>query len=249
MTASFAFLLIAIIVMVAVFVVALIAMGGLFGKSFAEQANIQQFQASLVKRLPPDVQADMKSGQLGIVISLAIALIVLPSIVAGLIATGKARGLVFVGYGLGAVACAVWTAALARIWLDRRNPGEVLADFSPHPLAGAVRRSFWVLALILSTNVFLTAFEGHLLFLAVQVSFVLLILLANLMYSDRSGSPNVGFTSAAGSTPGTVSNGSPGPRTAEPSRSEGGAGDCSGAGQSCRFPTGRARRRRRPCGR
>jgi len=187
MTASFVFLL---VVMVAVFVVALIVMGWLFGKSSAEQASVQQFQARLAKHLPPDVLADMKSGQLGRVTSVAIALVVLPIIVAGLITTGKSWGVaLFVGGGLvGAVACAAWTASIAKTWLGRRNLSEVLADLSPYPLAGAVRRSFWLAWLMSAASVSMISIGGFqkpgggpLLLLVV----VLLLLLMNLMYSDR----------------------------------------------------------------
>src|SRR5271166_1756134 len=83
---------IAMVVMVAVFVVALIAMGRLSAKWAAEQ---RKFEASLVKNLPPDVQADMKPIQPGLVTSVAITVVVLPiivaAIVAGFTATGKAR--------------------------------------------------------------------------------------------------------------------------------------------------------------
>ena len=64
---------VAMIVMSVGFVVATIVIGK---KSSAGQASIQQFQASLVKHLPPDVQADMKPRQLGPVIFVAILVVV-----------------------------------------------------------------------------------------------------------------------------------------------------------------------------
>ena len=193
MTALDAFsLVVALVVMVTVAVVALIGMGLLFGKSSGEQASIEQFNASLVKHLPPEVQADVKSEQFGRVTSVAIAVVVLPVLVAGLITTGKAREVFFVRFGgiLLAVVSAVWTTSIARNWLDRRNPVEVLADLSPHPLAGAVRRRSWLgwwvmVAYCLILLILQSASEGYLLILAFWVAFVLLSLLTNLMYSDR----------------------------------------------------------------
>ncbi len=193
MTALDAFsLVVALVVMVTVAVVALIGMGLLFGKLSGGQASIEQFNASLVKHLPPEVQADMKSGQFGRVTSVAIAVVVLPVLVAGLITIGKAREVFFVRFGgiLLAVVSAVWTASIARNWLDRRNPGEVLADLSPYPLAGAVRRRSWLgwwvmVADGLILPILQSASEGYLLVLAFWVAFVLLGLLTNLMYLDR----------------------------------------------------------------
>jgi len=187
-----AVLVVAMIVMVAVFVVAMIALGRLSAMWAAEQPN---FEASLAKNLPPDAQADMKPSQPGLVTSVAITVVVLPIIVAGLTATGKARAALFVGFGLvGVVACAVWTASIARTWLDRRCPGEVLVDLSPYALADAVRRSSWLVwvagAPILSfafINFAFVGFQtpGDWLFLAFWVAFLSLTLLTNLMYSDR----------------------------------------------------------------
>ena len=193
MTALDAFsLVVALVVMVIVAVVALIGMGLLFGKLSGVQASIEQFNASLVKHLPPEVQADMKSGQFGRVTSVAIAVVVLPVLVAGLITTGKAHEVFFVRFGgiLLAVVSAVWTASIARNWLERRNPGEVLADLSPYPLAGAVRRRSWLgwwvmVACGLILPILQPASEGYSLFLAFWVAFVLLGLLTNLMYLDR----------------------------------------------------------------
>ena len=197
MTALDAF---SLIVMVTVAVVALIGaligMGLLFGKLSGGQASIEQFNASLVKHLPPEVQADMKSGQFGRVTSVAIAVVVLPVLVAGLITIGKAREVFFVRFGgillavVLAVVSAVWTASIARTWFDRRNPGEVLADLSPYPLAGAVRRRSWLwwwvmVAYGLILPILQSASEGYLLVLAFWVAFVLLGLLTNLMYLDR----------------------------------------------------------------
>ena len=88
---------VAVIVMVAVFVVALIALGRLSAKWATEQPN---FEASLAKNLPPDVQADMKPRRLGLVTSVAISVVVLSIFVAGLIATGKARAMISVGFWL-----------------------------------------------------------------------------------------------------------------------------------------------------
>jgi hypothetical protein len=190
---------VALIVLFAVFVVAIAVLAK---KSRGDQASIQQFQASLVKNLPQDVQADMKPGQHWRVTSVAIAVVVLPFVVYGFITTGNSRGLVFVGYGLGAVGCAVWTAALARTWLDRRNPGKVLVDLSPYPLAGVVRRSSW-LGWLTSAGIIFFAFigfsftgfqtAGDRLLLAVWVAIVLLNLLTNLMYSDRVWLANRGL--------------------------------------------------------
>jgi hypothetical protein len=109
--------------------------------------------------------------------------------VVGLVATGKGRELFFVGFGLvGAVGVAAWAASIANIWLNRRNPGGILVDLSPHPLAGAVRRSSWLVmapcALLLLSE-FQTVVEGHVLFPAVMVALGLLMVLTILMYSDR----------------------------------------------------------------
>jgi hypothetical protein len=189
--------------MVAVFVVAVIVMLAVVGasafviarKSSGEQATVQQFQASLAKNLPPDVQADMKPRRLGLVTSMAISVVVLPIFVAGLIATGKARAMIFVGLWLVlVVGCATWSASIARTLLGRRNPGEVLVDLSPYPLAGAVRRSsrlVWVACTPMLFVVFMGfAFSGSQtagdrLFLAFWAAYVPLALLTNLMYSDR----------------------------------------------------------------
>jgi hypothetical protein len=187
-----AVLVLAMIVMVALFVVALIGLGRLSAKWAAEQPS---FEASLAKNLPPDLQANMKPIQPGLVTSVAITVVALPIIVAGLTATGKARAALFVGFGLvGAVACAVWTASIARTWLNRRYPGEVLVDLSPYPLAGAVRRSSWLVGVACAPMLLfafikfaLVGFQtpGDWLFGAFWVAFVPLALLTNLMYSDR----------------------------------------------------------------
>jgi hypothetical protein len=128
MTASFVFLA----AMVS-FSVALIVVDRLFGKSSAAQASVEQVEARLVKRLPPDVQAEMKPRQPGLVISVVIAVVaVLPIIAAGLITTGTPNAKLIVGFGLiGAVGCAAWTAAIARNWIGRKTTGEVLADLTP----------------------------------------------------------------------------------------------------------------------
>jgi hypothetical protein len=112
-------LVVAMIVIVAEFVIAMIALGKLSAKWAAEQPN---FEASLAKNLPPDVQTDMNPIQPGLVTSVAITVVVLPIAVAGLSATGQARAALFAGFGLvGAVACVTWTASIARTWLDRRQ--------------------------------------------------------------------------------------------------------------------------------
>jgi hypothetical protein len=186
-----AVLFVACIVMFAVFVFALIALGRLSAMWAAEQPK---FAASLVKNLPPDVQADVKPIQPGLVASVAIT-VVLPIILAGLIATGRARAALFVAFGLvWAVAGAAWTASIVKIWLDRRYLGELLVDLSPYPLAGAVRRSYWLVWVAVApmfffavigfaVNGFKTA--GDWLFGAFWGAFVPLALLTNLMYSDR----------------------------------------------------------------
>jgi len=180
--------------MVAVLVVALMVMSYVAGfvilkKASDDQAWVQQFQASLAKHLPPDVQADMKPRQLllGLVIFVAILFVVPAIIVAGSITTGNIR---LVGYGLAAVACAWFPASIARTWLKRRYPGEVLADLSPYPIAGAVRRNSWRVAtaqilFIIPLIGFQAHGEGYSATLAVWATFVLLFLLLILMYSDR----------------------------------------------------------------
>jgi len=178
---------VAMIVIVAVFVVAMIALGRLSAKWAAEQPN---FEASLAKNLPPDVQAGMKPIQPGLVTSVAITVVVLPIVLAGLTATGKERAVLFVGFGLvWAVACAVWTASIARTWLDPRNPGEVLVDLSPYPLAGAVRRSSWLVWVSCAPMFFFAVISfktaDNRPFGVFWVAFVPLALLTNLMYSDR----------------------------------------------------------------
>jgi hypothetical protein len=187
-----AVLVVALIVMVAVFVTALIALGRLSAKWGAEQPK---FEASLVKKLPADVQADMKPRQPGLVTSAAIAVVVLPIFVASLTATGKTRDANIVGFGLlGAIACAAWTYSIARNLLCRRNPGELLVDLSPYPLAGAVRRSSWLVWAACTPMLFFaftgfafTGFRtpGDRLFWGYWAAYVLLFLLTNLMYSDR----------------------------------------------------------------
>jgi len=180
----------ALIAIIATFTVLLSLGARFYGKSFAEQGNNQQFQARLIKRLPPDVQTDINSGQLRRVIALAVAIIVLPSIAAILLATVKPLSELFVAYMLlVAVAGAVWFAVLAKTWLDRRNPGAALADLSPHPVAGAVRRSAWLniaaVALCFSVAVFPIKGVGQWLFLAVGVAVLLVMVMANLMSNDR----------------------------------------------------------------
>ena len=181
----------ALIVMVAVFVVGMTVIAK---KLTAEQVGVQQFQASLAKDLPPDVQADMKPRQLGLVTSVAIAVVVLSIFVAGLTTTAKPTDVVFYVFGLVAVTVfASWTAVNARTWLDRRNPGEVLVDLSPYPLAGAVRRSSWLMCVAIVPVVFVCISKvftgdpraGDGLFLAAFAALLLLSLLTSLMYSDR----------------------------------------------------------------
>ncbi len=187
MTPTFALLA----AMVALFV-ALIVVGWLFGRSSAAQASVEQVEARLVKHLPPDVQAEMKPRQPWLVISVVIAdVVVLPIIGAGLISAGKPDALLIVGFGLvGLVACASWYAAIVRIWIGRRNPGEVLADLSPSRPAPPDRRSSWLKSVAFAQAmafgiVFQAVRDGHLLFLAIQVAIALLTLLTYLMYSDR----------------------------------------------------------------
>jgi hypothetical protein len=92
------------------------------------------------------------------------------------------------------VGCATWSASIARTLLGRRNPGEVLVDLSPYPLAGAVRRSSWLVWVACTPMLFVVfmgfAFSGSQtagdrLFLAFWAAYVPLALLTNLMYSDR----------------------------------------------------------------
>jgi hypothetical protein len=127
----------------------------------------------------------------------AISVVVLPIFVAGLIATGKARDMIIVGCGLaGAFGCAAGIALIARTWLERRNPGEVLTDLSPYPLAGAIRRSSssWLLLIIaLIFPSIIARAIAHWLFPAVWVAFALLGLLTHLMYSDRVWLANRGL--------------------------------------------------------
>jgi len=184
-----AVLVVVLIVMVAVFVVAMIATGRLSAKWAAEQPK---FEASLVKNLPPDVQADMKPKRLNVLSFVVIAALAFSITVAGSTATGNVRAILFAGFGLvGAVACAAWAASIAKTWLDRRYPGEVLVDLSPYPLAGAVRRSSWLVWVACAPMLFFgfgfidfqTA--GDWLFGAFWVAFVPLALLTNLIYSDR----------------------------------------------------------------
>ncbi len=189
--------------MLAVFVVASIVMVAVVGasafviarKSSREQAAVQQFQASLAKNLPPDVQTDMKLRPLGPVTSVAILVVVLPIVVAGMIRAAKPAEVLKVGAGLvGAVGCAAWRVSIARPLLGRWNPGEVLADLSPYPLAGAVRRISWISwgcmavpTLFAFIPFAVTGFQtaGDRLFWVVWMVFMLLLLLTNLMYSDR----------------------------------------------------------------
>ena len=261
MTALDAFsLVVALVVMVTVVVVALIGMGLLFGKLSGEQAGIEQFNASLVKHLPPEVQAYIKSGQLGRVTPVAIAAVVLPILVAGLITTGKAREVFFVRFGsfLFAVVSAVWTASIARNWLGRSEPRR--SPGRPQPVSARRRGPATLMARVVGAGRLLpylafppvgSSRQACLLFLAFWVAFVLLSLLTNLMYSDRvwlAGRglyfggrlyPWDGFERVAWTDDGRAL------------RSEGKAGGCSQCayGQSCRFRKGRVRQRRRPSGR
>jgi len=109
----------------------MIAMVALFGasaivigrKARGEQARVQQFQASLARSLPPEVQADMKPRPLGLVTSVAILVVVLPIAVAGMITTGKPSEVLKAGTGLvGALGCAAWTG-----WI----PGLAYRTWSP----------------------------------------------------------------------------------------------------------------------
>jgi len=99
-----------------------------------------------------------------------------------------------VGTGLAAtVALAARTAWIARTRLDRGYRGEVLVDLSPYPLAGAIRRRFWLLFVMYFPVLFaligfhLTGFQraGCWLFLAVWAVIALLILWTYLKYVDR----------------------------------------------------------------
>jgi hypothetical protein len=194
MTAGF---VVAMIVVVAGFGAAMIALGRLSAKWAAEQAN---FEASLAKNLPQDVQAEMKPGQLGCATSMAIIAVFLTGMtmfvlmVTGKVAVALYEGIFIV---LAVVALAAWTAAIARTWLERRHPGEVLVDLSPYPLAGAVRRSSWLGSVTFALMVVLMgipgALDGHWMWLAVWVAFLLISLLAILMYSDRVWLAQRGF--------------------------------------------------------
>ena len=87
------------------------------------------------------------------------------------------------------VVCAAWLAAIIQRSFNARNPGKVLADLSPHPLAGASRRNawrMWVVCVLIVSMTTMSMVTGHQwLFLAAQLALLLLSLLAILLYSDR----------------------------------------------------------------
>jgi len=159
------------------------------------RVKVRQGQASLAKILPPDVQADMKPKLLNLVSVLAFAAVVFLMVRVDLLTRTRLGTDIFVvGCGLVAtVALAARTAWIARTRLDRGYLGEVLVDLSPYPLAGAIRRRFWLLFVMYFPVLFaligfkLTGFQGAggWLFLAVWVAIALLILWTYLEYVDR----------------------------------------------------------------
>lgn len=189
-TSVVAMVVIIVVLMVPVFVAVMIGMSRLVGTSSTEQVNIQQFQAGLIKHLPPDVQAEINQKKRRVVALLAFCLIVVPSMAVGFILSGRGnRGIITSCASALVIMCVAWLGAIVRTWLKRRNPGEVLADLSPHPLAGAVRRNAWRMWVVCAVMVSMTTMSmvtGHQwLFLVVQLAFLLLSLLAILLYSDR----------------------------------------------------------------
>ncbi len=182
--------------------------------------KVRQFQASLAENLPPDVRAEMKPkpgwlnrpiGQVDknvppnvqadmtpiqpdfagfVVIAAVLCLLV----VEAWTRNGKPSAMLFVGFGLAvAVAFAARAATVARTWLERRNPGEVLVDLSPYPLAGAIRRISWlqlVMAAPILCVLIVLPFTGlptarGWLILTGLAAVMSVNLLPSLMYSDR----------------------------------------------------------------
>jgi hypothetical protein len=187
--------------MAVVYVVAGIVIVGWFvalsvnARIFAgDQAILQQFQASLAKHLPPDVQAElMKCAKLGRVTTLAMIAVAFAILIMmfGMMETWRAAAAIIerVCRVLTVVGLAAWAVSIAGTLLDRRSPGEVLADLSPHLLAGAIRRGQQLVLLVLAPvlYIFFRGFQtaGDWPPLALWVAFALLILLRNRMYSDR----------------------------------------------------------------
>jgi len=124
-----------------VFLLCLILKGWFSGRTFTGD---KEFKASLAKNLPPDVQADMKPRQLGVLTIVAITILAVVGWIfaASILPTWKAFPVIYVGGLVGAVVSVAVAALIARTWLVRRNPGGVLADLSPYPLAGAESRVF-----------------------------------------------------------------------------------------------------------
>jgi hypothetical protein len=181
------------VVMVTGFV-ALLVIAWFFEKKLSgDRASVQQFQASLAKHLPQDVQAEMmKIAQLGRVagvamIAVAYAILI---IMFGVMETVRGTDVLITRMcrALMVVLFAAWTVSIARSWLNRRNPGEVLADLSPNLLAVAVRRGPG--RLLAMVPFLFGAFMGFLWTgdWWVRASFpagMLLVSLTKLMYSDR----------------------------------------------------------------
>jgi hypothetical protein len=121
-------------------------------------------------------------------IAVAVAILIMKF---GVMETGRAAATLIEGACrvLAVVGLAARAVSIARTWLDRRSPGEVLADLSPHPLACAIRRDLRLMLLVSAPflYIFFRRFQtdGNWPPLALWVAFALLILLTNRMYSDR----------------------------------------------------------------
>jgi hypothetical protein len=165
-----------------------------YGEIFA-RARAWQGRASLAKKLPPDVQVDMKPKLLHLMTALAIAAVFFGGVRVDLVThTRTGTHILFVGCVLVAtVAVAAQTAWIARSRLDRGYLGEVLVDLSPYPLAGAIGLrlgllfAMFVMALFGMIDISLTGLPRAVgwLFLAVWSAIALLLLWTYFKYVDR----------------------------------------------------------------
>jgi len=128
----------------------MIAIAILFVISWIATMRLSLGGASLAKQLPPAVRADMKPGRLNLVCVLALAAVLYFTIGADRMNRTHVRtGALLVVCGLVfPVGLAVRAAWVAKTQADGRFLGDVLLDLSPFSLAGAIRLTFGLAAVM-----------------------------------------------------------------------------------------------------
>ena len=245
---------------VALFVIAIVV---LYVLEMWAGASVRQGRTSLVEKLPPDVQADIKPKLLNLLVVLAFAAVVFFFVRMDLSThTRMGRDMLLVAGGLVATGgLAARTAWIARMRLDRtylaQSAGRL--PIQPESARRCAPAQVWALVRdVLSGHLRLDRWPVH------RFPADRRFAAPGGLGGDRAAH-FVGVLEARGHAIWPASKGasalaassdpwdgflnvSRGPTTAKRSRSERGADGGSSAGRSCRLAQGRAGMRRKPCG-